>query len=49
MLIKKFGGTKSLRKFLGELKTKLEIFMEIRNIFIPKRNTANTTKNMKRK
>jgi hypothetical protein len=38
MLIKNFGGTKSLRTILGGLKPKLEIFMGTRNIFIPIKN-----------
>jgi hypothetical protein len=41
MLIESFGGTKSLRKILGELKTKLKIFIETKNIFIPSLNNIN--------
>jgi hypothetical protein len=35
VLIKNFGGTKSLRNILGELKTKFKIFIGSKNIFIP--------------
>jgi hypothetical protein len=38
VLIENFGETKSARKFLGGLKTKLEIFIRNRNIFIPLNN-----------
>jgi hypothetical protein len=44
MLIDNFGGTNSLRKILGGLKTKLEIFIGTRNILIPFFNKLRTSR-----